>query len=229
MFKHIGLFCSCEGRYCGSCDQMKCQRAFSKDRKGAFGLSCRCKDCTRDYQKSRIDQINARRRENRREKAEHYKAYEREFHCKNPEPKKDRDRKYRKEHAEKIKAYTRDYKRTNEQYRVHKLEYNREYFRNHPEKNAQYLNNRRSRKQQTGGSFTANEWLELCIRYHWTCLCCKRCEPEITLTVDHIIPLSKGGSNAIANIQPLCLNCNLRKGTKTKDYRPWFNRPGEST
>lgn len=147
------------------------------------------------------------------------------FTRKNPEPKKARDRKYREEHAKEIKAYLRDYKSTNEQYRAHSLEYNREYSRTHPERNAQNFNNRRARKQQAGGSFTSKEWLELCIRYQYTCLCCKRREPEITLTVDHVIPLSKGGSNSLENIQPLCLECNLRKGTKTKDYRPWFNRP----
>ncbi len=220
MFKHIGLFCNCEGRYCNKCGQVKCHRAFSKDRKGKFGLSPWCKECVKSHQQANLDRINERRRENRREQADHYNAYLREFHRKNPEPKKARDRKYREEHAEEIKAYLRDYKRTNERYKAHSLEYNREYSRAHPERNAQNFNNRRARKQQAGGSFTSKEWLELCIRYHYTCLCCKRREPGITLTVDHVIPLSKGGSNSIENIQPLCLECNLRKGTNTKDYRP---------
>src|SRR5437879_6116677 len=119
MFNHVGLFCGCEGKYCPICDQWKCQRAFSKENRRSDGLHWRCKECVKSYQQANLDRINERRRENRREKADHYCAYQKEFHRKNPEPKKARDRKYREEHAEEIKAYIRDYKRTNEQYRAH--------------------------------------------------------------------------------------------------------------
>jgi 5-methylcytosine-specific restriction endonuclease McrA len=223
VFEHVDEECICEGRYCSGCDQTKCHRAFSKDAKGAFGLSSRCKNCIRDYQKSHIDQINAQRRKNRREKADHYSTYNKEYHRKNPEPKKARDRKYRQEHLEKIKAhdrvYRRNYKRTNERYRKYAAEYNRRYWQLHPEKLVPYWSNCRSRKLRAEGVFTASEWKNLCTYYEYTCLCCRRCEPEIKLTVDHVVPLSKGGTNFIGNIQPLCQSCNSSKRAKIIDYR----------
>jgi 5-methylcytosine-specific restriction endonuclease McrA len=68
------------------------------------------------------------------------------------------------------------------------------------------------------GNHTFNEWEELKRRNDYTCLCCGRKEPEIKLTEDHIVPLSRGGDNNIENIQPLCLSCNCRKYTNVINY-----------
>ena len=56
------------------------------------------------------------------------------------------------------------------------------------------------------------------IHHNWTCPCCYKSEPKIKLAEDHIIPVSKGGSNNIENIQPLCKSCNSKKYNKTIKY-----------
>jgi len=71
--------------------------------------------------------------------------------------------------------------------------------------------NEHNRKKKTnGGSHTFGEWDILKAQYNWTCPSCFKKEPEIKLTQDHIIPVSKGGSDNIENIQALCLPCNMR-------------------
>ncbi len=74
------------------------------------------------------------------------------------------------------------------------------------------------RKRAAEGDFTFKDWEELKRKHNYACLCCKKVEPSIKLTQDHIIPLSKSGTNYIGNIQPLCKSCNCKKLTKIITY-----------
>ena len=76
----------------------------------------------------------------------------------------------------------------------------------------------RERKRTAEGSHTYGEWELLKKQYRYICPSCGKKEPKIKLGEDHIIPLSKGGSNWIENIQPLCKNCNYKKHTKIIKY-----------
>lgn len=48
---------------------------------------------------------------------------------------------------------------------------------------------------------------------------CLKCNTTKKLTIDHIVPICKGGSNEINNLQTLCLKCNSDKDDKIIDYR----------
>ena len=75
---------------------------------------------------------------------------------------------------------------------------------------------RRIKRKNAEGSHTLKEWNDLKEKCNYTCQACGKIEPEIKLTVDHIIPLSKKGTDYIDNIQPLCKSCNPSKGNKIK-------------
>lgn len=91
---------------------------------------------------------------------------------------------------------------------------------------------RRRRLIRLAGEFTGEEWAAVKAAQGHACLLCGRREPEIALTVDHVIPVNRGGDNCIANIGALCERCNKSKGDKLiDDYRvlapfpelfPWF-------
>jgi len=48
-------------------------------------------------------------------------------------------------------------------------------------------------------------------RDKYQCQSCGKNGRETQLNVDHIIPLAKGGSNDISNLQTLCEGCNQQK------------------
>lgn len=77
---------------------------------------------------------------------------------------------------------------------------------------------RRERHKKYGGCHSVGEWDNLKAQYNWTCPRCKKKEPDIILTRDHIIPVSRGGSDNIENIQPLCKRCNSLKATVSIKY-----------
>lgn len=61
------------------------------------------------------------------------------------------------------------------------------------------------------------QWLALLAACGYKCVKCG-CGDSI-IGRDHVIPLSLGGSDAIDNIQPLCLECNSAKNNQSTDYR----------
>ena len=43
---------------------------------------------------------------------------------------------------------------------------------------------------------------------------CKKCGTTENLSIDHIMPFSKGGITEESNLQTLCRSCNSRKGAR---------------
>jgi len=98
------------------------------------------------------------------------------------------------------------------------LAYSAKYQKANPDKRRANHQRRRARKANALGTFTAADW-KFRLAYHgYKCIYCgveKYDTPQGWLTCEHLIPLSRGGSNWPSNLAPSCQSCNSSKGTKT--------------
>ena len=72
------------------------------------------------------------------------------------------------------------------------------------------------------GTHTDEQWQAMLLVHDDQCA---KCGSSENIVKDHIIPIYKGGSDGIDNIQPLCRPCNSSKGPDTTDWRrvDWQN------
>lgn len=190
-----------EGKICTVCEAWKALDEFNHDSVLSDGKSNKCRQCANDYLKG--------------------------WREADPERHKRKSRESYHRHADARRATVKRYVDNNRELVSSRNKVrNRAWYAANKERAKIYARVRQDRKRRNGtGSYTPQEWRDLCDYYQHTCLRCGRREPEIQLTPDHIIPLSKLGSNTIDNIQPLCLDCNLWKFTKIIDFRPYFRPP----
>ncbi len=66
----------------------------------------------------------------------------------------------------------------------------------------------RNRRKYKSVEFPYKEWTALLERLGHACQMCGKVG---RMTIDHIVPYSKGGELHISNLQPLCKSCNSRK------------------
>ncbi len=93
-----------------------------------------------------------------------------------------------------------------------------------PEKVRAQQATRRARKLAAHGQFTSTEISDLLVKQKYRCVNCLTYSLKKRYDIDHIIPLVRGGSNNIQNIQLLCPSCNLKKSSK--DPIRWAREQG---
>lgn len=88
------------------------------------------------------------------------------------------------------------------------------YRKANPDKKMHLENRRRARKFANGGSHTLEELIE---KFESLGNVCYYCGVKGKLTIDHNIPLCRGGTDNIDNILPACRSCNSKKNAMTTD------------
>ncbi|HLV98694.1 MAG TPA: HNH endonuclease [Ktedonobacterales bacterium] len=208
--EHVVSGCGCPGKRCSKCHAVHCVGNFTKARSRKDGLDPWCRACQRisrqAYRAANYEKSRACQERSYRKNLPHYRAYQHAYLAAHREEINQKRRQMRYQATPAAKATRQRYV---EAHREAIAAVKREAVRLY-----------RARKRAAGEQFTRAEWQALCAWYEYTCLCCGKKAPDIKLTTDHVVPVSKGGSNAIANIQPLCIDCNNHKGTKIIDHRP---------
>ena len=78
------------------------------------------------------------------------------------------------------------------------------------------MRRRRQRIRKNGGRHTQEDVVRTLESQQGLCACCKR-DVRSGFEVDHVVPISKGGSDGPENLQILCSRCNKLKGATIID------------
>lgn len=186
-----------------------------------------CKQCALDHHRRYRNDPQFLKREGEykalyrsaEENKEKARQYERKRRLENPEV-KEMSRLSARKNREKRNAFSRLYYQKNKPFLIEKMkEYrneNKELFLNHVRK-------RRARIAGAEGSHTANDIKNILKLQRNRCASCK-IDVSSGYHIDHIFPISRGGSNSPDNLQILCEPCN--KAKHAKDPFKWANMNG---
>lgn len=143
---------------------------------------------------------------------------------------------WRAEHPEKCAEYYEHWCADNDRHAINQLYYSEHVEeikqratvwaaqnpeKRHEHKRRWYINNAASRKA-TGqaraavyakGDFDFEDWLQILEVFGRACAYCLRTDRP--LTMEHLIPVSRGGLHTAENIVPACRPCNSKKGVRS--------------
>ena len=182
---------------------------FHRDSTRPSGFHPHCKLCV--AQKHRV--YYAANRERKREHHAAYRAANRGKMQKN-------SRVYYAANRENRREYHAAYRATN---RENRREYSAAYRAANPFAVRAASAIRRARKRQATGSYTKGDTQEQYKRQKGKCYYCQTKVGD-TYHVDHVVPLSRGGTNGVENIVIACPSCNQSKKDKMPHEWPQGGR-----
>lgn len=116
----------------------------------------------------------------------------------------------------KWKEYHSEYKkkiRSDPEYRAMENKKSSDRYKLNPKDQLVHVRNRQARIKKADGRFTKDDIISILDQQKY---CCVYCSSNIAdnYHIDHIMPISKGGSNWPSNLQCLCPRCNQSKSDK---------------
>jgi 5-methylcytosine-specific restriction endonuclease McrA len=200
---------------CSVCKEEKPLDEYYLDKRGKNGLRANCKSCVLaklkvNYQNKRQEKLS-KRAEYYKAHAEKSKTYSKEWRIANP----DKTRQYHQEYAtanvEKERIRHREKSKRERLNNPEKVkERGRKWSQANPEKVAKNNHNRRVMTTGSAAFLILEKEIKHVLRTP-----CAKCGSLDKLSLDHVIPLARGGRHSIGNLQSLCKPCNSSKGKKT--------------
>ncbi len=209
-------------KICDKCKEDKSIFDFTKCNQSPDGFGYYCKSCRKKmkhkYYEANKERLLLKQHNYYFDHSDQVKTYQKKYGNLNKEKITERKKSYRTKNIDAIKAKKVSYYLDN---RDHILNKSHNYYLTMKDDDSFKIKRkirkyRRKTSEKNAGHFTPTEWKEVLEKYGEACLHCGSTEH---ITIDHVIPLIKGGPNTKDNLQPLCLTCNCSKGTKTIDYR----------
>lgn len=183
-------------KQCSKCQQVKSRSEFYGKKSATDGLNSWCKTCFKK-------QVSKRYFEN----PEPAKQVSRQWRIDNPEKTKQNNKSWRINNAEYKAAKDLDWRKNN---REKYLENSRTWASNNRLRRRENELRRRARKYNNGVyKVTIKELRKLRDQN------CLYCGQQAKITIDHILPIARGGAHSIGNLAPACQPCNSSKGAKT--------------
>jgi 5-methylcytosine-specific restriction endonuclease McrA len=152
-----------------------------------------CDDLVRRWAQDNREAVREKSRRHRENNLEKELKRCAKWRAENAERHREMCLKWRRENPEKARAATARWVREN----PHKVSANH--------------GKRRAAMHAAEGHHTADDITRITAAQGGKCACCRE---RRKLTLDHITPLAKGGSNWPANLQMLCKSCNSAKGAR---------------
>ena len=130
------------------------------------------------------------------------------------------DKKHREKNKDKMKEYNKNYYENNkDKIKGYSKEYHKKYYEHNKDKRKGYTHKRRSLKLGNGGSYTKAQWLDTLEYFDYKCAYTGECIKH-SCHVEHIVPISKGGTSYIWNLVPSTASANLSK--QNRDMEEWY-------
>lgn len=196
-------------------------------------LNQRAAEYARRKRASNPDEARARAREYYREHREHILHHAKEWRNENIERIRERNRAYRERNRERIRIKTHEYRKSHMEYfrdkaRRHRAKHParhraraRQYQITHMPEVLVRNKRRRAREYNAPGQITKRD-VDLQFRSQrgkcWYCLC----DISQVYEIEHIVPLSRGGTNYANNVVLACPTCNRSKHDKLP--HEWIGR-----